>query len=103
MNKSVVLGFALLSIAATGCSSSPEKQEGEIIEVGNVEYNSLYHFGYNTGCTSALAQKKSNETLESMKDKTLDGIDAFDNGWKSGTETCNSGTFKSMYTVGKAE
>lgn len=103
MNKTVVLGLALLSIAATGCSSSPEKQEGEIIEVGNVEYNSLYHFGYNSGCSSALTQLKSNQTLESMKDETLDGIDAFDKGWKSGTETCNSGTFQSMYTVGKAE
>ncbi|GIU52334.1 MULTISPECIES: hypothetical protein [Shewanella] len=103
MKKTVVLGIALLSIAATGCSSSPEKSESDIIGVGNVEYNSLYHYGYNKGCSGALKEKQTNESLESMKDETLSGIDAFEDGWRSGTETCNDGEFRSMYTVRNAQ
>ncbi|MCC4831723.1 hypothetical protein LMH66_03655 [Shewanella sp. 10N.7] len=103
MKRTVLLSIALVSIAVTGCSSSPERSDGtEVIGVGNVEYNSLYHFGYNRGCTSAIAQNTSNESLESMKDKTLQGIDPFEDGWRSGTETCSNGEFKSMYTVGNA-
>lgn len=102
MKKLVVLGLSILAISITGCSSAPESNSGQaaVIEVGNVDYNSLYHFGYDSGCSSALAQKTSNESLESMKDKSLGGLDAFEDGWRSGIENCNNGVFNSMYTVG---
>ncbi|WP_076540854.1 hypothetical protein [Shewanella sp. UCD-KL21] len=101
MNKLVVLGSALIAIALTGCSSAPQTNgETPVIKVGNVDYDSIYHFGYNRGCQSALLQSTSTESLDSMKDKTLNGINAFEDGWRSGTQTCNGGEFKSMYTVG---
>ncbi|MFL9802068.1 hypothetical protein AB6C80_023380 [Vibrio cyclitrophicus] len=101
MNKLVVISSALIVIALTGCSSAPQTNgEIPVIKVGNADYDSIYHYGYNRGCQSALLQSTSSESLDGMKDKTLNGINAFEKGWRSGTQTCNGGEFKSMYTVG---
>ncbi|WP_144210814.1 hypothetical protein [Shewanella donghaensis] len=105
MKKQVVLSLCVIALSITGCSSAPNNDSSEpaVIAVGNVDYDSLYHFGYNRGCESAIAEKGSNQSVDSMKDTTLNGIDSFEDGWRSGTENCNGGEYSPMYTVGLAQ
>ncbi|MCG9697758.1 hypothetical protein [Shewanella sp. Isolate11] len=101
--KAKLVTVAALTMMMFGCSSSPEKTEDTYIGVGNVEYDSLYHFGYNTGCRYAgqVKQDPNLGDVESMKDETLDGLSQFDNGWDAGTKACEDGVSRSMYTVSK--
>ncbi|MCE9680586.1 hypothetical protein LZP69_15640 [Shewanella sp. AS1] len=99
---STIMASALM-LTLLGCSSSPEQAQSEknYIEVGNVDYDSLYHYGYNIGCRSAGEVKRdpSLGDVESMKDEVLDGLDSFDDGWEAGTAACEDGISHSMYTV----
>lgn len=91
-----------MAIFMAACSSvSEQRSDPSYIEVGNVEYDSLYHFGYNTGCRSAGYLKKNPgaDTLEGMKDKVLDGLSEFDKGWNAGIQACQDGVSRSMYRV----
>ncbi|QYK02290.1 hypothetical protein [Shewanella psychrotolerans] len=92
-----------LTLIMFGCSSSsqPPKTDDGYIGVGNVEYDSLYHYGYNIGCRSAGMVKRDTSlgSVESMKDDVLDGLSEFDRGWDAGTTACQDGISHSMYTV----
>ena len=95
----IVVSMAVLTAA---CRSAPEQRsDPSYIEVGNVEYDSLYHYGYNTGCRSAgyLKRNSGAASLEEMKDKVLDGLSEFDKGWNAGTQACQDGVSRSMYKV----
>ncbi len=105
--KTKLVAVVAMSIMMFGCSSSPEttQTEEQYIGIGNVEYDSLYHFGYNTGCRGA-AQAKNDSNIndvDSLKDDVLDGIDDFDNGWDAGKKACEDGVSRSMYTVQKEQ
>ncbi|MCL1041906.1 hypothetical protein [Shewanella marisflavi] len=93
---------ASMAVLTAACSSAPEQRsDPSYIEVGNVEYDSLYHYGYNTGCRSAgyLKRNPGADTLDEMKDKVLDGLSEFDKGWDAGTQACQDGVSRSMYKV----
>ncbi len=105
--KTKLVTVIAMSIMMFGCSSSPETSQTEenYIGVGNVEYDSLYHFGYNTGCRSA-GQAKNDPNIndaDSLKDEVLDGIGEFDDGWDAGKQACEDGVSRSMYTVQKEQ
>ncbi|MCG9720514.1 hypothetical protein [Shewanella sp. Isolate7] len=94
--------IASLAVLMTACRSAPEESSGPyFIGVGSVDYDSLYRFGYNTGCRSAgyLKQNPGADTLEGMKDKVLDGLSEFDKGWNAGIQACQDGVSRSMYMV----
>ncbi|WP_110457497.1 hypothetical protein [Shewanella algidipiscicola] len=107
MNIKLILSLGI-ALALTGCSTSsgtaPESlTSATYIGVGNVEYDSLYHYGYNIGCRSAVTVKinpANNVDVESMKDPVLDGLTEFDKGWRSGVKACEDGISRSMYSVG---
>lgn len=93
---------ALVTLSVVGCSSSaPESTQNveAYIGVGNTDYDSQYHFGYNQGCKSAISVKADGGELASFKDKVLAGLDQFDAGWSAGAQACQDGTSRSMYTV----
>lgn len=105
MNYRKTILLSLL-VGVVGCASEPEqKTEKQLIGVGNVEFNSLYHYGYNSGCKARLlvTADTSREQLDENKDPTLDGLSQYDQGWQSGVESCQNGTFESMYTVVESE
>ncbi|QYJ87030.1 hypothetical protein K0I73_04670 [Shewanella mesophila] len=101
--KTKLVIVSALTLMMFGCSSSPEsaKTDDGYIAVGNVEFDSLYHYGYNLGCRSAGMVKRDNSggSVESMKDPVLDGLTEFDKGWGAGTTACQDGISHSMYTV----
>lgn len=101
MLKVKVALLALCGLTVVGCSSSPTPQSSGVIEVGNTDYTSLYHYGYNIGCRSAVAKSSGEATgdLEAMKDEVLDGLEQFDSGWDAGVQSCSDGQSRSMYTV----
>ncbi|WP_394205791.1 hypothetical protein [Shewanella waksmanii] len=100
MQKAKVALVVLFGLTVGGCSSSPTPSS-DVIGVGNTEYTSLYHYGYNIGCRSAVAKSEGTYTgdVNSMKDEVLDGLDQFDSGWDSGVQSCSDGVTRSMYTV----
>ncbi|WP_394230598.1 hypothetical protein [Shewanella colwelliana] len=101
--KAKLMMASVVVLSMLGCSSAPEgpASSEQYIGVGNVDYDSLYHFGYNTGCRSAGMVKQDSNlgSVEAMKDKVLDGLDEFDKGWAAGTKACEDGVSRSMYTV----
>ncbi|MPY23273.1 hypothetical protein FM037_06150 [Shewanella psychropiezotolerans] len=104
--KSKLALIGLVSLSVLGCSSTtPEPKPTQGIEayigVGNVDYDSQYHFGYDQGCKSAITVKADGGSLTAFKDTTLDGLDSFDEGWNAGTQACQDGMSRSMYTVTK--
>ncbi len=103
--KTKLVAVVAMSMMMFGCSSSPETSQTEekYMGEGNAEYDSLYHFGYNTGCRSASLVKNdpSIDDVNSLKDEVLDGIADFDDGWSAGTEACEDGISRSMYMVQK--
>ncbi len=81
----------------TGCSGMDSKYGvGEYTlfpeaYVNQEPYDSIYHYGFNQGCESALKLKGVAETTY-MKDITLTDSDTrYDEGWEDGKTACNSG------------
>lgn len=89
--------FATLMV--TGCAHTTDDGFRFVPDkyVSNVEYNSIYHYGYNQGCESALA-KKGNDEAVYIKDPALDGSNTrFNEGWDDGEKACSSGSRKTIY------
>lgn len=103
--KTQWLGLALISLFMMGCSSTPEYGSVNVsapyIGAGNVDYESLYHYGYYRGCQNAVATKEGNlELMQSFsKDTALDGLNRFDNGWSTGKKICQDGISHSLYSL----
>ncbi|MCL1127538.1 hypothetical protein [Shewanella surugensis] len=99
------LGITLILFFIMGCSSTPEygsvKVSAPYIGAGNVDYESLYHYGYYRGCQNAVATKEGNVELINAfsKDTALDGLSKFDNGWNAGNKICQDGVSHSMYRL----
>ncbi|PSU09474.1 hypothetical protein C9I92_08015 [Photobacterium ganghwense] len=56
----------------------------------DVPYNSIYHYGYNQGCASALRAQQTGNGM--VKDETLDGTNTrFNAGWDAGNLACRNG------------
>lgn len=71
--------------------------------VNKVEYNSLYHYGYNQGCESALAKVNVVGNTYSQ-DSTLINISTrFKSGWQQGYSACESGTEKMLYKLSNTQ
>ncbi|MEJ2766355.1 hypothetical protein VV869_20580 [Photobacterium sp. MCCC 1A19761] len=86
-----VLGALVLAIL--GCSRS-EMEEYRLYPdayVSNVEYDSIYHYGYNQGCESSLNLSGSPD-MDYQKDISLENSDTrFDEGWEDGKAACANG------------
>ncbi|MGS0683238.1 hypothetical protein ACVBIL_19050 [Shewanella sp. 125m-7] len=97
--------ITLISLSVIGCSSNSinekESVSGPYIGEGNKAYESLYHYGYYRGCKNAyVTAKKQTELYDSIKkDKALDGLTQFDDGWTAGQEACTDGIPHSMYNL----
>ncbi len=99
MNKLIVVFSAV--VLTVGCTHTQENGFQFVREqyVSKVQYNSIYHYGYNQGCDSALA-KRGVADQEYEKDQTLDGTDTrFNDGWEDGNNGCSSGSIKTIYGV----
>ncbi len=72
MNKLIVVFSAVVLIV--GCTHTQENGFQFVREqyISKVQYNGIYHYGYNQGCESALA-KRGVADQEYEKDQTLDG------------------------------
>ncbi|WP_299003573.1 hypothetical protein [uncultured Shewanella sp.] len=96
---------ALVSLIIMGCSSSSEygsvKVSAPYIGAGNLDYESLYHYGYYRGCQNAIATKAGNvELMNSFsKDTALDGLSKFDKGWHAGKSICQDGISHSLFSL----
>ncbi|WP_205626105.1 hypothetical protein [Photobacterium aquae] len=86
----IVIGFGMLM---AGCSSS-EWEDYQLFPDPyeyDVKYNSIYHYGYNQGCESALYAKGVANT-QSRTDSVLAGSQTrFDEGWREGNQACKNG------------
>lgn len=94
--KSTII--AIVATGVIGCSSSDYENyqlfPGEY--VSDVEFNSIYHYGYNQGCESALSTKGIPD-MDYMKDETLDNSDTkFNAGWDDGNQSCKDGVRRIM-------
>ena len=70
--------------------------------INNTEYNSLYHYGYNQGCESALAKAKL-VGYTYNQDMTLNSTSTrFNHGWQQGYSACKSGKEKMLSNLSKA-
>lgn len=81
-----------------GCSSSDFENYRLFPDqyASNVKYNSIYYYGYNQGCESALSSKVQDD-MDYMKDETLDNSDTqFNEGWDAGYEACKDGVQRIM-------
>ncbi|KHT63486.1 hypothetical protein RJ45_11790 [Photobacterium gaetbulicola] len=85
--------IVILPVTILGCSSS-ELESYQLFPddfVYDVPYDSIYHYGYNQGCDSALGVTGSYGKVFG-KDETLDGSDTkFNQGWDDGNQACKSG------------
>ncbi|PSW20680.1 hypothetical protein C9I98_07485 [Photobacterium sanctipauli] len=85
-------GIVTSVIALMGCSSS-EFENYQLFPdeyVYDVEYDSIYHYGYNQGCESALNVLRVAD-MDYRKDTTLDNSDTrFNEGWGDGNQACQS-------------
>ncbi|WP_299492519.1 hypothetical protein [uncultured Shewanella sp.] len=102
-------GIFLGSFIIIACSSTPEygsvKVSAPYIGAGNLDYESLYHYGYYRGCQHAVATKEGNvELMKSFsKDTALDGLSKFDNGWNAGKNICQDGISHSLFSLSPAK
>ncbi|MFT5790552.1 MAG: hypothetical protein ACI8SJ_002681 [Shewanella sp.] len=102
--KSQFAIIILASMVMVGCANSnyeKEQTSAPYIGEGNQEYESLYHYGYYRGCKNAYVMKKQQQELYDSvaKDKALDGLERFDNGWDAGLKACEDGVSRSMYNL----
>ncbi|MGF1728115.1 hypothetical protein [Photobacterium kasasachensis] len=92
--------IAIVALGVMGCSSS-EVENYQLFPdeyVSNVEYDSIYHYGYNQGCESAL-NLKGQPDMDYLKDITLDNSDTrFNEGWDDGNAACKDGVRRIMPT-----
>ncbi|MCW8328534.1 hypothetical protein MD588_06910 [Photobacterium sp. SDRW27] len=89
---------ALLTSGAIGCSSSDYENYQLFPDeyVYEVKYDSIYYYGYNQGCESAL-NAKGQPDMDYLKDETLDNSDTrFNEGWDAGNTACKEGVRKIM-------
>ncbi|CAG20317.1 hypothetical protein [Photobacterium profundum] len=101
MMKARLIIIAVLSLSAIGCTSADYDNYKFFPEeyVTNVKYDSIYHYGYNQGCESALKEKNVEDT-EYQKDETFDGgLTRFNDGWDAGNAACKNGMRNVMYTL----
>jgi len=90
--------IAILTVGVVGCSSSDYENYQLFPDeyVNDVEYDSIYHYGYNQGCESAL-NVKGQPDMDYLKDITLDNSDTrFNEGWDDGNTACKDGSRKLM-------
>lgn len=88
----------ILVLGAIGCSSSDYENYRLFPEeyVNEVEYDSIYYYGYNQGCESAL-NVKGMPDMDYLKDSTLDNSDTrFNEGWDAGNTACKDGIRRIM-------
>ncbi|UTV29737.1 hypothetical protein [Photobacterium atrarenae] len=87
-----------LIVTLLGCSSS-EIDEYRLFPdeyVSEVEYDSIYYYGYNQGCESAL-NISGVADMDYLKDITLDNSDTrFNEGWEDGNTACEGGNRQIM-------
>ncbi|MGF1727120.1 hypothetical protein [Photobacterium nomapromontoriensis] len=86
-------GVSLLAILLMGCSSADWNKYQLFPDeyTYNPPYDSIYHYGYNQGCETALNAKGLANT-QSVKDATLDRSDTdYDAGWNAGNKACIGG------------
>ncbi|MEC6815209.1 hypothetical protein [Photobacterium toruni] len=69
--------------------------------VNTTEYDSLYHYGYNQGCDSALA-KAQVVGYSYTQDVTLNSTSSrFSDGWQQGYSACEVGKEILLYNLSK--
>lgn len=69
--------------------------------INNVEHDSLYHYGYNQGCESALAKAKV-AGYSYNQDITLENRSIqFTEGWQQGYSACEAGKEVMLYNLSK--
>ncbi|EAR54668.1 hypothetical protein SKA34_10008 [Photobacterium sp. SKA34] len=92
-NNITVIFVALMMIGCTHTTDSGVRFLPEQY-VSNVLQDSIYYYGYNQGCESALAQRGIS-SADFKKDSTLDGSNSrFNTGWDDGMKACATGEMK---------
>lgn len=98
----VMCGVALLVAGCTYTNDGdmrflPDKH------INNIEYNSIYHYGYNQGCESALATAKvvgyTYAQDMTLKERSI----RFNQGWEQGYSACEVGKEKLLYNLTKID
>lgn len=93
--------IAMLALSAISCTSTDYEGYRFFSEEykSNVKYDSIYHYGYNQGCESAL-NAKGQAGVDYLKDETLDDGDTrFNEGWEAGNKACKDGVRQMIYLL----
>ncbi|WP_299018002.1 hypothetical protein [uncultured Photobacterium sp.] len=96
-----VVVIAILLSGVFGCSSSDYENYQLFPDeyVSDVKYDSIYHYGYNQGCESALSTK-SVPDMNYLRDATLDNKGTkFEQGWEDGQSACKDGVRRIMASL----
>ncbi|PSW05132.1 hypothetical protein [Photobacterium lipolyticum] len=99
--KARLIIIVMLSLSAISCTSADYKDYRLFPReyVSNEEYDSIYHYGYNQGCESAL-NTKGQTGMDYLKDVALDGSNTrFNEGWDAGNKACKEGVRRGMYDL----
>ncbi len=92
-NNITVVFFALMMFGCTHTANNGVRFLPDQY-VSNVQHDSIYYYGYNQGCKSALAQR-GNSNADFKKDSALDGSNSrFNMGWDYGMQACATGEMK---------
>ncbi|WP_297476893.1 hypothetical protein [uncultured Photobacterium sp.] len=71
--------------------------------ISDVQYSSIYHYGYNQGCESALAKAKV-AGHSYNQDITLENRSTqFTDGWQQGYSACEAGKEVMLYNLSKTQ
>ncbi|GAL02334.1 hypothetical protein JCM19237_5227 [Photobacterium aphoticum] len=105
MKKTVYwAGLGVLISGLMGCSTSEWESEWERYQLFpdaytyDVPFDSIYHYGYNQGCETALSLLGVTDT-EYQKDEALENSDThYDQGWEDGKQACQQGVRALMPT-----
>ena len=98
-----MIAICSMALLVVGCTHTNDGEmrflPGEYIS--DVKYNSIYHYGYNQGCESALAKAKV-AGYSYNQDITLENRSIqFTDGWQQGYSACEAGKEVMLYNLSK--
>jgi hypothetical protein len=100
--KVKLIAMVAVFFTAVGCTHSSDNGFRFVPDqyTSDVEYNSIYQYGYNQGCNAALEKIGKKTDVMIVKDTILDASNTrFNEGWNDGIRACASGTMKTIYEV----
>ncbi|MEC6824102.1 hypothetical protein C9I86_09845 [Photobacterium sp. NCIMB 13483] len=100
-----IIAICSMALFVVGCTHTDDGEMRFLPDeyISDVKYNSIYHYGYNQGCESALA-KANVAGYSHIQDMTLENRSKqFTDGWQQGYSACEAGKEIMLYNLSKTQ